>query len=190
MNFIHLFMLFIIYSFIGFLGETIIVFLKFKKLVYRGFLLGPWCPIYGIGALIIYIVNFYIKNIFILFFTCLILFSILEYFTSFILEKIFHTRWWDYSNEKYNINGRICLTKIIQFGFSGIISVYLINPFLLSFIDKLDHRISYFIIILFVLDLIISLIIMLKIKKNKKSNNKDETEEIGKAVREEFLREK
>ena len=104
--------LFITYSIIGWVIEEIDILILQKKVVNRGFLIGPYCPIYGFGSLfIILFLNKYLDDPIVLFFMTMISCGILEYLTSFIMEKIFKTRWWDYSDEKFNINGRICSRK-------------------------------------------------------------------------------
>lgn len=183
-----LFLIFIIYSIIGYIGEVMNIFIKTHKFLHRGFLIGPYLPVYGVGALIILIINKYVKNIYLFFFICVLLFSLLEYFTSYIIEKLFNIRLWDYSKYKYNLNGRICLNKIVQFGICGLISVYLINPIIYKIINKVDNKIIYLIIILFVLDMILSLILTGKIKLKKKKN-KDNTEEVSNKVKNEIKNE-
>ena len=128
----HLELYFIIFLFYSFLGWTIEVFLKFIKynrFVNRGFLIGPYLPIYGFGATFItFLLQKYSDDIIALFVFSMIICTILEYFTSFLMEKIFCARWWDYSNEKFNINGRVCLRNMIAFGILGILMMKYINP--------------------------------------------------------------
>ena len=102
------FLLFISYSVIGWIMETILKTIEYKKFVNRGFLIGPYCPIYGCGALLMtFLLQGYAEDPIVLFVFNIIICSILEYSTSYIMEKIFKARWWDYSYTKYNINGRI-----------------------------------------------------------------------------------
>ncbi len=125
------FLLFIIYSFLGWFVEVINVFLNTKKLVNRGFLLGLYCPIYGVGCLaMIFLLDQYLEEPAILFLVSMFLFSVLEYGTSWLMEKLFRTRWWDYSHKKFNLNGRVCLETMIPFGLGGLVVMYLIQPFL------------------------------------------------------------
>ena len=125
-----LFLIFLIYSFCGWLMEVAFKFVSLKKFVNRGFLIGPLCPIYGVAGIFAYCVLSNLSfNIFLLFFASLISFGILEYFASWILECLFHTRWWDYSDRKFNLNGRICLETTIPFGLGGMIVMYIVNPF-------------------------------------------------------------
>ena len=122
--------LFFIYAFIGWLMEVCFTFITDHKLVNRGFLIGPLCPIYGHGCLLILLfLKKFADEPITLFFMAMLICSLLEYFTGYLLEKIFKARWWDYSNRKFNINGRICLETLIPFGILGLLIVLIINPF-------------------------------------------------------------
>ena len=124
------FMLFITYAIIGWILETTYVFIGTKKLYNRGFMVGPYIPIYGVGCLLITILlSRYQDSVFGLFCMSMVICSLLEYFTSYIMEKLFKTRWWDYSKRRYNINGRICLETMVPFGLvSLIVILYLVAP--------------------------------------------------------------
>ena len=99
------YLLFMMYSFIGWVVETSFTFYKSKKFVNRGFLIGPYCPIYGWGCLaIILVVGKDTSDILGVFLKAILICSLLEYFTSYFMEKIYNVRWWDYSNKKFNIN--------------------------------------------------------------------------------------
>lgn len=125
----HVMFYFLVYSFIGWLWETVYCSLREKKFVYRGFLSGPYCPIYGFGALILLGLLLPLKsNLAILFLASTLTMSALEYGVSFALEKIFHQRWWDYSNEKFNINGRVALKPSLFWGIVSVIAVYFVHP--------------------------------------------------------------
>ena len=128
------FIYFIIYSFIGFILETTYVFLMDKKLTQRGFLWGPVIPIYGFGALAIIIALSSYKNKIVLIFVLgIILTSTLEYITSYVMEKLFDMRWWDYSQRKYNINGRICLRNSLMIGILSVLLIQWIHPLISQF---------------------------------------------------------
>ena len=131
------FLLFILYSMIGWLMEVILTIIEDKKLVNRGFFVGPYCPIYGFGGILATLfLSKYSGDIFALFFLGILLFSFLEYYTSYFLEKIFHARWWDYTNRKFNINGRICLETMIPFGILGIVVIKFANPILFNLLNS------------------------------------------------------
>lgn len=113
------------YGFLGWVWESVYRSISTKKLVNSGFLTGPCIPIYGFGALMyIGIMHFTLQPI-ALFFICGILACILEYITSWLLEKIFHARWWDYSKEFLNINGRICAIGFLAFAGFAVLLPYL-----------------------------------------------------------------
>ncbi len=187
--FLYYFILFIIYSFLGWCMEMVVCFCADKKWVNRGFLLGPICPIYGWGCLIITILlKRYLDDPIVLFVMAVVLCSILEYFTSYIMEKLFKARWWDYSDRKYNINGRICLDNAVLFGALGLLLSYIINPFvvkMLGFVPTLIFNIvAIVLLVLFVVDNVISFKVISSFTKVAKTIKKDSTEEITKKVRE------
>ncbi len=128
-NFYIDFWYFIIYSFLGWGTEIVYCSVLNRRVVNRGFLNGPVCPIYGCGALLVIIVlKPFAESIMLVFVGGLILASILEYITSFIMEQLFHTRWWDYSKKKLNINGRVCLLNSVLFGMLSMITIFFIQP--------------------------------------------------------------
>ena len=119
---------FFIYSVIGWLWETIICSIHEKKFVYRGFLSGPYCPIYGFGALSFLLLASPFKGSWVgLFIAGTIIASVLEYITSYALEKSFNAKWWDYSDHKYNLNGRIALIPSLFWGFLSLVLIYFVN---------------------------------------------------------------
>ena len=183
------FMLFMIYSILGWTIEIILTLLKSKKFINRGFFIGPYCPIYGIGVLLtIILLNKYQKDPIALFIMAMIICALLEYLTSFLMEVIFKNRWWDYSDKKFNINGRICLEYMIPFGIGATVIYYLLNPLFLKLIELINPTIlvitSIILFILFLTDVIISLNIITKITKVSKTIKTDSTEEITTKVKE------
>ena len=183
------------YSFLGWCLEVGCKLISDHKFVNRGFLIGPYCPIYGWGAIIMtLLLNKYLNDPLTLFIMIILICSILEYFTSYFLEKIYHTRWWDYTNYKFNINGRICLETMIPFGIFGLLIMYKVNPFFINTINKIPQNISIILAIIlvfiFLIDNIISSKTILEIQKinqniqNKILIKKDDTERITKLVRE------
>lgn len=187
------FLLFLIYSFFGWCMEVCVSLVVRRKFINRGFLLGPYCPIYGSGAILItLLLNAFKDKPVLLFFMAILVCGILEYLTSYFMEKIFHLRWWDYSQKKFNINGRVCLDTIIPFGILGMLIIYIINPFLLEKINLIPSNILsiifYVMIAIYVTDNIISLTTILGIRstttKVNRENREDNTEEITKKVRE------
>ncbi len=183
------FILFIIYSVIGWAMESLFCFYKTKKLVNRGFLIGPVCPIYGLGAAaIVFFLSKYKEDLFTLFIMGAFICSALEYFTSYIMEKLFKARWWDYSDKKFNLNGRVCAENTIAFGVLGVILVSFINPFVVNNIEKLSrvtiNSIAIMLAVILILDIIVSFKIIKGFTKAAYSIKKDSTEEITKRVRE------
>lgn len=184
--------LFLIYSFIGWIVEVSAFLIQDHKFVNRGFLIGPVVPIYGTGGILITILlTKYQSDPIVLFCMAVIVCSILEYLTSYVMEKIFKTRWWDYSNKKFNINGRICLSNLIVFGIMGLVMVYLINPFLINILNKIDpillKCVVSILMVLFIIDFFVSFSVTSKIKNVAKVVFKDSTEEINAKVKEILL---
>lgn len=187
-NFLMIFMFFFIYSFIGWIVEVIDIFLIEKTLVNRGFLIGPYCPIYGISCIIMLVfLDKYTNDPFVLFMSAILICTIVEYLTSYIMEKIFKTRWWDYSNMPFNVNGRICLINSILFGVGGLVLLYVLNPFITSFLNSIPTNIFYIIsticLIIFLIDFLLSFKIIIKLEKSLDSLKKDSTVEISKKVK-------
>ncbi len=193
-KFLYYFCIFFIYSVIGWVIESCYVALKNKKFANRGFLIGPYCPIYGFGSLgMILYLNQYKDNIVTVFLLAIFICSILEYITSYLMEKLFKARWWDYSKEKFNLNGRICGKNALLFGLGGVIIIYIghpiINKILLSINPKLLLIITIIALIIYITDTIISLNIVNKFKKTIISIDikKDSTQEFSKLVKEVLL---
>ncbi|MBI4858102.1 MAG: putative ABC transporter permease [Acetobacterium woodii] len=132
-----LFIYFFLYAIIGWMCEVVYCSIPEKKFINRGFLNGPYCPIYGVGALII--ITFlmpYIHDPILVFFIGVLLTSTLEYITSWGMEKLFHAKWWDYSDHKFNINGRVCLLNSVLFGILCVILMYVVHPFVNNLVDS------------------------------------------------------
>lgn len=177
----HIVHWFFIYSFFGWLMETCYVSILDKKIVNRGFVTGPFCTIYGFGALSVYfILRPFQNNILTLFIMGVIVTSILEYFTGWLMEIIFKTTWWDYSNYRYNIKGRICLFNSIIWGILTIALFLFIQPFvnyIVSFYSESNGKIFAFVIMsIYLVDFIVTsyYAINLKAKLNKMADIMDE----------------
>ena len=178
--------LFFIYSFLGWLMEVILSLITEHRFVNRGFLLGPCCPIYGSGSLLLFILlKDYTDNFIVLFILTMFICSLLEYTTSYIMEKIFKLRWWDYTNMKYNLNGRICLETMTPFSLLGALTIKYVTPYLINVMNNFSLKviltISIILITIFIVDIVISLIIVFKIKLVAK-DKKDSTIDIKKAI--------
>ena len=135
---------FIIYSFLGWIMESIVRSVSEKKIINTGFLKGPVCPIYGIGAIIMLLfLERYQNKPILLFFIAIIVLTTWEYLVGVLLEKIFHTKYWDYSEQKFNFQGRISLAYSIAWGIIGTIFVEKIHPFLKKQLEKLTIKIPH-----------------------------------------------
>ena len=188
----YYFLLFMIYSIMGWLLEVICKLNDEKKFINRGFLIGPYCPIYGCGAVLItFLLYRYSFDPLVLFIMTTISCGILEYMTSFVMEKLFKTRWWDYSDVKYNINGRICLNTMLPFGVLGVVVFFIVNPFikyLLSFISyDILKIVAILLFAMYLIDNIITFFIINKYRDSITNIEKDSTEEIVK-IREKFMK--
>ena len=182
-----IFILFIFYSMIGWIIEVLDQFYRKKRFINRGFLIGPYCPVHGIGALLMVLLLSGITDSYIiLFFSASLICTILEYITSFLLEKIFKARWWDYSCYKFNLNGRVCLQNRIFFGIAGVFIVKIANPFVVKFIMQNVSDLNVICLvfgIVFTLDLFISFNVIVKFKNITNILTKDSTEEISNRVK-------
>ena len=163
-NIVYLFLIFMIYNFIGYIVEMIYMAIKNKRINNRGFLCGPVLPVYGIGAVfMIYSLTKYSKDPMAVFVLSGVICSILEYLTSVILEKIFHNMWWDYFDYKFNLNGRICLLNTILFGIGGVAIICVFQPFVVKFLNLFSLKflsvVSFIILIIFIVDIIYSVIV-------------------------------
>ncbi len=168
---------FFFYSFIGWFFESCYCSIRPKKWVNRGFLRGPICPIYGTGGLVMMIClvplrhiteNLYLNEL-LIFVAGAILCDIVEFMTSYIMEKLFNARWWDYSNKKFNIQGRICLTHTLYWGTCSCLFVFVLEPiidlYLVGQISESSRNIlTYIFLTVFAVDLLVTVIHALGIR--------------------------
>ncbi len=160
---------FFIYSFLGWILEVTFASIQSHKFINRGFLFGPFCPIYGFGVLsLIVFLNHLVSKPILFFIGTIILTSTIEYITGFILEKIFKTHWWDYSKNKFNLNGYICLEFSIYWGVFGTLLFYFIHPKITHLVTNINpfylNIISPVIFFYFLLDFIVTVYSLIKIK--------------------------
>ena len=163
-----IFYLFFGFSIFGWCIEVIYSFIKKGHFVNRGFLHSPLCPIYGVGISLIYLVlssfgvvsesAFEVVDVFVVFVLIFIVTSTMEYITGYVLEKLFHTRWWDYSDRKFNIRGYVCMSFSLYWGLSGTALVFLLKHFLGtidvdSVVNETTVKISYGLIALLITDI-------------------------------------
>lgn len=167
-------LLFFFYSAAGWLLESIYCSIGEKKIINRGFLTGPLCPIYGTAAIVmtVLIYNPFKDKPFLVFILGIILCDIVEYLTSCIMEKLFSARWWDYTYELLNLNGRICLKHSLYWGVISVVFVKVIHPAVDRLYDKINGEYIYWIfavvMVIFIVDLINAVIKASDIRKLQK----------------------
>lgn len=183
-NLLDIIIYFVIYSFLGWIMESIVRSICERKLINTGFLKGPFCPIYGIGATIMFLFleEFENKPI-LLFFIAMIILTIWEYVVGVFLEKTFHTKYWDYSDHKINFQGRICLTNSLYWGVLGVLFVKYIHPFIQEIVKKIDaNLLNYVIAVLFTIFLVDMITSIIHVKNMKATL--DKIENINKEIKE------
>lgn len=125
----YLILYFFVYGFLGWCTEVAFAACKERKFVNRGFLNGPICPIYGIGVgIVVQFLTPYKENLVLLYMASVVMVTALEWVTGFILEKIFHNKWWDYSKMPLNLNGYVCLLFSLIWGVACVLIVDFIHP--------------------------------------------------------------
>ena len=188
---INLVLLFFAYAFLGWCIEVTLKYFQFHRFINRGFLTGPWLPIYGSGAALITVVikglaplEFSVGTTFAVSF---LLCGFLEYMTSYVLEKRFHARWWDYSQKPMNLHGRVWIGNLILFGLGGVVIVDLINPLLLRLSEHMSFPLreimALFLSVVFVADYVMSHFVLKLVKTSVELSEADDTEAISKEVR-------
>ena len=183
--------LFFIYSVAGWVTEVFLKFLEYKRFINRGFLIGPYCPIYGAGAVLITVGGKLLSPVdrtwAMSFLIAFVLCGLLEYLTSYILERYFHARWWDYTERPMNLHGRVWIGNLILFGIGGVFILEDFNPRLLALAHRLEPRLFAAILIavsiLFVADAVMSYFIMNLLKQGVEKSRADKSEEIAAEVR-------
>lgn len=160
----NIFMKFFLFSLFGYIAEMIMCIIVDRKITNRGFLCGPIIPIYGVGSIfLILLLDRYKNDPLVVFVFGIIITTIIEYITSYLLEKIFHNRWWDYTQNRFNVNGRICLLNSSLFGIGSLAIIYLANPIFNEFLIQMNTKAlmitSAIIFIIFVMDIIYSVIV-------------------------------
>lgn len=166
-SFYEVLWIFIIYAFLGWCTEVAYAALEHGKFVNRGFLNGPYCPIYGCGVLIVVVLLTPLKsNGLILYAGSFLLTSMLEFVTGFVMEKVFHNKWWDYSNEHFNIMGYVCLKFSILWGLACTFIVLLVHPVIFKFIHIIPKIIGIVLIsiimVCFAVDFIVTVSTIIK----------------------------
>lgn len=160
----------LIYSCLGWCCEVAFAALKTGKFVNRGFLNGPVCPIYGFGVLSVVLVLEPVKdNLLLLFFGSMVFTSLLEFIAGFAMERIFHDKWWDYSNNPFNIKGYICLEFSLAWGVACVVVVDLIHPLIVKLVNLVPMTLGWILLAVFgtawVADHIVTIIEVCKLPK-------------------------
>lgn len=145
-------LLFFLLAFLGWIWEVGLYFFTEHAFVNRGVFEGPYLPVYGAGGLLIYFLFHRLrKRPFLVFTGALTICSVLEYMTSWFLEKKWGIRWWDYNGHFLNINGRICLLGAIAFGICGVVLVCLLFPIYEKVIERIPQKRRIALMLLFLL---------------------------------------
>jgi len=167
------FLFFMFYSFIGWFYESAICsVVKDHKLINSGYLFGPYCPIYGIGAVINLVLLKDVESTILIFLISMVTSGILEYVTSYAMEKLFHARWWDYSQYPFNVRGRICLYGCLIFGAANVLLIKVVHPYVVHLTDTFSSNIinlvAIFLFSIITLDIVSTTIDMNRFNKKLK----------------------
>ena len=188
---LHLILMFFFYSFLGWCMEVVLKYIQLHRFVNRGFYTGPVCPIYGSGAVLITLVVQWLSPlesaVGTTFAISFLLCGALEYFTSLVMEKRFHARWWDYSQKPMNLHGRVWIGNLVLFGLGGVAVVHLMNPVLLEslagFSIMAQEIAAGVLLALFAADYVLTHFMMKLVKTGVESSEADSTEALNKEIR-------
>ncbi len=164
---------FFVYAFLGWCTEVVYAALNHGKFVNRGFLNGPVCPIYGFGVVTVLFILEPIHDKFaLLYLGSFLLTSVLEFVTGAVLDKLFHKHWWDYSNERFNIKGYVCLKFSIIWGFACLIVVDMVHPFVRDIVSLVPQKLGAVILLVLtfaiIADMIMTVVGINKVSKHLK----------------------
>ncbi|MBR2550500.1 MAG: putative ABC transporter permease [Clostridiales bacterium] len=168
--FIESYLMFFIYSFVGWVVEVVYYGITEGKFINRGFLAGPLCPVYGLGFYTaIWIFEPMKDNFMVIFFGMATACTIVELIAGIILYHAFHMRWWDYSDYKLNFRGYICLRFYIYWGIAASLGIYVLHPAVKWLIAHINYPVRLGIVIFFtailIADLITTIITIVGFKK-------------------------
>ena len=188
---LDLVLLFFVFSFAGWCIEVTLKYRQYHRFINRGFLAGPWLPIYGSGAVLITLAMRFVSRwddgygatFAVSFFLC----GALEYGASWVMEKRFHARWWDYSQKPMNLHGRVWIGNLILFGLGGVLIFKILDPLLLPQFARLrlpvKEVIAGCLTAVFLADFIVSHFVLKLVKQSVEHSEADNTEAIGREVR-------
>ena len=190
-HWINVILLFFIYGFAGWCMEVVLKYIQYHRFINRGFLTGPICPIYGCGAVLITVIVGNLASVesgvVMTFAMSFVICGAVEYLTSLVLEKIFHARWWDYSQKPMNLHGRVWIGNLILFGLAGIAIIHILNPLLLKWLAPIPMNVrkatATVLLAVLAADFVISYFVLKLVKDGIDSSEADNTEEISKEVR-------
>lgn len=149
---------FFLYAFLGWCGEVCFAAVRLGKFVNRGFLNGPICPIYGVGMTVVALVLGPVQDHLVVLFVCSVLLtSALEWLTGFVLEHLFHQRWWNYNDRPFNLGGYICLEFSLVWGVACLIVMKVIHPLTARLVALIPHGVGVVLLVLFTVVLVIDL---------------------------------
>jgi uncharacterized membrane protein len=167
----QLILFFFIYGFLGWLQECVVILIKEKRLTNRGFLTGPICPVYSIGAFVILLITTpFSNNLILVFLTGMIGTTLVEYTTSVLMDFTFKTKWWDYTHHRFNYKGRICLSSSLFWGVLSVVLTKFLHPYVVvKIVEKIPMGLlmylCVFLIIIFIADAIVSCITAVSMRK-------------------------
>ena len=189
----ELFLYFLAYSMFGWAFESICCLAIAKKPVSRGFLIGPWCPIYGLGGIVLWaFVDDLTLPPVLMWSAMVIICTVLEYLSSVILEKLFKIRWWDYSDMPFNLNGRVCLWASLLFGVIGWFVLFVLRPWFAGILARFTPEniclIAGVLAVIFGIDVLVSGILTIRFSKKHNFQGGDNTGEVKKYIRERILK--
>lgn len=188
---VRLALLFFFYSFLGWCIEVVLKYRQYHRFINRGFLTGPWLPIYGSGAVLITVFVGLVSKVETSYGTTFVLSflicGVVEYLASYILEKRYHARWWDYSQKPMNLNGRVWIGNLILFGLGGVLIIHVANPVLYRLFDAMGAKardiIACVLGVVFIADLIVSTLVMKMVKAGVENSEADNTEEVNAEIK-------
>ena len=187
---VDLVLLFFAYSLLGWCIEVTLKYRQFHRFINRGFFTGPILPIYGTGAALITVVvgglspleSGYGTTFALSFVIC----GAVEYLTSYVMEKRFHARWWDYSQKPMNLHGRVWIGNLILFGLGGVAIIHLLDPLLYRVLDGLSlsvkEAVAGALLAIFAADAVLTHFMLRLVKVGVEESRADNTEEISREI--------
>ena len=189
--FVNLILIFFAFSIVGWCIEVTLKYFEFGRFINRGFLTGPWLPIYGSGAVLCTVgvqglapLESGYGTTFVI---CFVLCGVLEYMTSFVMEKRFHARWWDYSKKPMNLHGRVWIGNLVLFGLGGVLIVHVFDPLLCRLFALISLPVreltASVLSAVIAADFVMSHFVLKLVKTGVEQSQADNTEQISREVR-------